>query len=181
MRSVMSFVSALSLIAFSCAPTMGAQASMDVTEGVETIDRSKGHVDQDFITAAVMECMLQVEAARVAMHRKSLPDNLWNGAITLIEENARIYAGLTHVAAEDGLSVPTRFDAKHQAIGDRLFYCPQSRFVNAYVSLQAESHEELILLFKQEEENSSDLKLRVFARTTVSALQTHPRGGGNLP
>jgi predicted outer membrane protein len=182
MRSVKLVSAAMLLLASTCVSCLAEQTSSVPTEDQAFLSRSKeGRSDQDFITSAVIGCMFQIEAARVAMRRQILPPNLSNGAIKIIEENTQIYAALVRLAAEKGFAVPIRFDPKHQDLGNRLFSCPDDGFVDAYIGFQAKARGDLVSVFKKESQSTSDSTLRTLSQDSLSILHEHPVAAASLP
>jgi putative membrane protein len=97
----------------------------------------------------------------------------------MVQDHEQANQQLTAIARSKGLAVPTRLDAKHEAMVQELSAKSGAAFDSAYASHMAKAHTKAVALFEAASQ-SSDSDLAAFAKKTLPTLQQHEQLANNL-
>jgi putative membrane protein len=131
-----------------------------------------------FVSTAAQDGMTEVALGKLALH-KSSNDDVKQFAQKMVEDHGAANSDLAAIAKAQGITVPTRLDAKHEAMVKEMSAKSGTAFDQAYAAHMAKAHTEAVALFEAAS-NSSDPELSLFARKTLPTLQQHEQLADNL-
>jgi putative membrane protein len=131
-----------------------------------------------FVKTAALDGMTEVELGKLAASKSSTSD-VKKFAQKMVQDHAQANQQLTAIARSKGLAVPTKLDAKHEAMVKELSSKSGAAFDSAYASHMAKAHTKAVALFEAASQ-SSDSDLAAFAKKTLPTLQQHEQLANNL-
>lgn len=166
MRTPFFALAALPLMLGACMSTTPTSPSVSTASATLTDSA-------EFSRMAASSNMLEIESSRLAMER-SRDREVRRFASQMIRDHTRASQRMTAVIRRAGLPpAPMTLSAKHQAMLDQLSAASPESFDSAYVTLQAQAHDEAIALFTTYAQSGDDPRLTDFARRTVPTLRMH--------
>ena len=135
--------------------------------------------DQMFAEKASMGGMAEVEAGKIAL-QKSSNEKVKAFAQRLVADHTKAGEELKAVAAQEGITVPTQIDAKHQADLDHLKSLSADQFDAAFKEHMIKDHKNDIAMFEKEAA-SGQTALDKFAGKTLPTLKEHLKMAEDLP
>jgi putative membrane protein len=150
---------------------MSASTSSLVSVG--TVDPTAvSDQDRTFLQQAQIANIEEVGEGKLAQtHNASLSSREFGR--WMIGDHGSLAAGLTVVAGELGVTLPTSLDAQHQAELQDLAGRSGTDFDQAYASGGVQDHAASIALFQQEASSGSNPTLVSIAQQTLPLLQAH--------
>ncbi|MEO6847817.1 MAG: DUF4142 domain-containing protein [Chthoniobacterales bacterium] len=91
----------------------------------------------------------------------------------MIIDHTNINKNLTSVTASQHITIPTKLDAKHQAIVKKLSGLKGSAFNNAYIPAMVTGHTQALAMFKNQSTTCANAALKKFARQTTPIIALH--------
>ena len=131
-----------------------------------------------FVKTAALDGMTEVELGKLAASKSSTSD-VKRFAQKMVQDHEQANQQLTAIARSKGLAVPTKLDAKHEAMVQELSAKSGAAFDSAYASHMAKAHTKAVALFEAASQ-SSDSDLAAFAKKTLPTLQQHEQLANNL-
>ena len=131
-----------------------------------------------FVKTAALDGMTEVELGKLAASKSSTSD-VKKFAQKMVQDHEQANQQLTAIARAKGLAVPTKLDAKHEAMVKELSSKSGAAFDSAYASHMAKAHTKAVALFEAASQ-SSDSDLAAFAKKTLPTLQEHQQLANNL-
>jgi putative membrane protein len=131
-----------------------------------------------FVKTAALDGMTEVEFGKLAASKSSNSD-VKRFAQKMVQDHEQANQQLTAVARSRGLPVPTKLDAKHEAMVKELSAKSGAAFDSAYASHMAKAHTRAVALFEAASQ-SSDPEVAAFAKKTLPTLQEHEQLANNL-
>jgi len=137
-----------------------------------------GSTPATFVKTAALDGMMEVELGKLAASKSSNSD-VKRFAQKMVQDHGQANQQLVSLARSKGLPVPTRLDAKHEAMVKELSAKSGAAFDSAYASHMAKAHTKAVALFEAASQ-SSDPDLAAFAKQTLPTLQEHEQLANNL-
>jgi putative membrane protein len=134
---------------------------------------------QTFVEKAAVSGMTEVEAAKIALSKSQDPA-IRSFAERMVQDHTQANTELKGIASTKGIDVPSKPDAKHQAMLDRLAAKTGADFDREYSQHMKMDHSKAIALFEGASK-SSDGTVANFARKTLPTLKEHKRLAEKLP
>jgi putative membrane protein len=131
-----------------------------------------------FVKTAALDGMTEVEFGKLAASKSSNSD-VKRFAQKMVQDHGQANQELAAVARSKGLTVPTKLDAKHEAMVKELRAKSGAAFDSAYASHMAKAHTKAVALFEAASQ-SSDPDVAAFAKKTLPTLQEHEQLANNL-
>jgi len=131
-----------------------------------------------FAATAAQDGMVEVALAELAL-QKSSSHHVKQFAQQMAADYAQSNTRLETIVKCEGLVLPTRLDASHDAAIARLDATSDRAFDQAYLKHIGEKHSEAAALYESASK-SSDEEVAAFARTSLSMLQKHQEVADNL-
>jgi putative membrane protein len=139
---------------------------------------TEGATPATFVQNAALDGMTEVELAKIAL-QKSKNDQVKQFAQKMSQDHSQANEQLASIAKQKGLTVPTKLDAKHEAMVKSLSSKSGAAFDKAYADHMAKDHSKAVALF-QSASKSSDPDLAAFAQKILPTLQEHKQLADNL-
>ena len=131
-----------------------------------------------FVKTATLDGMTEVEFGKLAVSKSSNSD-VKRFAQKMVQDHGQANQQLAALARSKGLPVPTKLDAKHEAMLQELSAKSGAAFDSDYASHMAKAHTKAVALFEAASQ-SSDPDLAAFAKKTLPTLQQHEQLANNL-
>jgi putative membrane protein len=126
-----------------------------------------------FTEHAAQAGMTEVELGKIAQTKGKSADVKAFGA-QMVKDHGKANMELASIAKPKGLTVPTKLDAKHQAMVDELSAKSGAEFDAAYAEHMAMDHDKAVDLFTSASQ-SSDKDLAAFAKKTLPTIKEHKK------
>lgn len=136
--------------------------------------------DAEFLQSAAIAGSFEIQAAELAKAHTTDP-KISSYAAMMITDHTRLADGLTLVAQDKSVSLPTLLDDKHGAMLEEL--AKRSRtdeFDETYVEVMDQSHDDAVDLFEQAAEGAKDADVRAFAQQALPVITMHHQTAGQL-
>jgi len=130
-----------------------------------------GATPATFVEHAAQTGMAEVQLAKLAM-QKSSNNEVKQFAQRMVQDHTQANQELESLAKSKGINVPTKLDAKHEAMVKTLSAKSGDAFDAAYAEHMAKGHAKAVALF-QSAAKSSDADLAAFAQKTLPTLEEH--------
>lgn len=129
---------------------------------------------QDFAQNAAMSDMYEIQAANIAL-KKARTEPTREFANMMIADHTKSSQAMKEAISASGqsLAMPTKLDAEHQAMIDRLNGLSGQEFETEYMSQQMAAHRKTLDLLKSYAGGGDVAELRQFAQATIPAVQKH--------
>jgi putative membrane protein len=137
-----------------------------------------GATPATFVEHAAQDGMTEVQLAKIALE-KSNNDQVKQFAQKMEHDHTQANEQLASIAKSKGLTVPTKLDAKHEAMVKNLSAKSGKAFDAAYAQHMAKDHAKAVALF-QAASKSSDPDIAAFAQKTLPTLEDHKQLADNL-
>ena len=140
---------------------------------------SQGKVDPaSFVSMAAQDGMTEVELGKLAATKSSNAD-VKKFAARMVTDHGKANEELASIAKKKSLTVPTKLDAKHEAMVKMMSSKSGAAFDAAYAKDMASDHDKAIALF-QSASKMGDPDLAGFASKTLPTLQEHKQMADSL-
>jgi putative membrane protein len=154
------------------------RATKEATSADTEEASTAGATPKSFVEHAALDGMTEVELAKVAL-QKSKNDEVKQFAQKMTQDHGQANEQLAQIAKSKGISVPTKLDAKHEAMVKSLSAKSGAAFDKAYGQHMAKDHSKAVALF-QSAAKSSDQDIAAFAQKILPTLQEHKQMADNL-
>jgi putative membrane protein len=128
--------------------------------------------DTNFIQAAAQGGMTEVKLGELAA-ANGIRDDVKHFGQMMVKDHKAVNNDLKALAAQKGVSLPERMDAKHQAMVDKLTGLTGSAFDDAYVVAMIKGHIKDDKAFKAESNVTQDADIRVFLDKSIPVVESH--------
>jgi putative membrane protein len=134
---------------------------------------SSGHFsDRHFLVKAAEGGMTEVELGQIAQQKASSQDVKQFGA-RMVDDHSKADTELKGIAQQQGVSIPTKLDARHQAAVDKLSKLSGADFDRAYVNDMVKDHQADEAEFQKASTSAQDPQVKDFASKTLPVIQSH--------
>jgi putative membrane protein len=130
--------------------------------------------DADFVRAAALGNMTEIEAGRLAQQRATDPQVRQFGE-RMVTDHSNLQQTLQRVAATHGFEMPRQLDAKHRDMINSLASRSGRDFDRAYMDMMLEDHEKDVAKFEMASNQADNENVRSFAAETLPTLREHLR------
>jgi putative membrane protein len=137
-----------------------------------------GSTPATFVKTAAQDGMMEVALGKLAMSKSSNND-VKQFAQKMVQDHSETDQQLESLAKSKGLTVPTKLDARHEAMVKALSAKSGAAFDSAYAAHMVKGHTKAVTLFEAASA-SSDPDLAAFAKKTLPTLQEHEQLASNL-
>jgi len=128
--------------------------------------------DRDFILAAAQGGMTEVKLGDLAAQKGTRADVKEFGQM-MVKDHSAINGDLKALAAQKGVPLPDRLDAKHQGMVDEMASLSGSAFDEAYIAAMVKGHKMDAKAFKAESAATTDADIKSFVDKSLPVVQTH--------
>lgn len=127
---------------------------------------------QEFATIAGTVDLMEIKLGQVAQTNASLPSVKKFGAY-MVKSHTEINAALAKVAKEEGVTIPTKLDPKHEAIFKKLSALKGPAFDKAYIPAMVAGHTKVLAMIKAFEASCTNPAFKKFAKKTTPIIADH--------
>jgi putative membrane protein len=128
--------------------------------------------EQQFLKKAAEGGLAEVEFGKLAAERGSTPEVKQFGQ-RMVDDHSKANDQLKQVAAEKGVTLPDKLDAKDAATKARLEKLSGKQFDQAYMQTMVTDHTKDVAEFRTEARRAKDPDLKNFASQTEPTLEDH--------
>jgi putative membrane protein len=128
--------------------------------------------DQDFVKAASMGGMFEVETGKLAAQKATNPDVKKFGEM-MTNDHGAANARLAQVVQSKGIGTATSLDEDHQKMFADLNKLTGCEFDRQYLKTMLKGHEETVAKFETEEKGGDDKSVKEFAASTLPTIRSH--------
>src|SRR4029450_3954963 len=126
--------------------------------------------DVMFIRTAAMDGMAEVEHGRLA-GQNATNDEVKQFAQRMVDDHGKAGDELKGLASGKNVTLPTKLDAKHKAMQDKLSEMKGAAFDRAYVAHMVTAHQQAVALFQKEASGGKDPEAKAWAAKILPTLQ----------
>lgn len=141
------------------------------TNGMAGAPTTLAMADQEFMTNAIQDGMLEVKLGELAS-QKAARDDLKSFGQKMVTDHSQINDDLKALAAKKGIHLPDILDAKHQKNYEGLAALAGTDFDNKYISAMVKGHKAAVRLFKKESA-TQDTDIKSFVDKSLTVIQEH--------
>lgn len=151
-----------------------ALAAVLCVSSVYAADKSDNSsaMDKTFIMKAANGGMTEVELGKIAA-QKGASQDIKDFGSRMVKDHSKANDQLKEVASKVNVTVPSKLDAKHQAMVDKMSGLSGAAFDQAYAKAMVKDHEEDISEFKMADKQVKNADLKKFIEKTVPVMQEH--------
>jgi putative membrane protein len=128
--------------------------------------------DKAFVLKAAQGGMTEVQLGQLAADKATSQDVKDFGS-KMVVDHGNANDELKSIASSKGITVPDKFDAKHQAMVDKMSKLSGAAFDKAYVAAMVKGHKETDALFTKEASSGQDADIKAFAAKTDKTVKMH--------
>lgn len=128
--------------------------------------------DARFILAAAQGGMTEVKLGELAAQKGTRDDVKAFGQM-MVKDHTAINDNLKALAAQKGMTLPERLDAKHQGTVDRMTALTGAEFDTAYVADMVKDHKMDAKEFKAESAQTKDTNIKDFVDKSIPIVGEH--------
>jgi putative membrane protein len=135
---------------------------------------------QDFVTEAAQSDMFEIQSSQAAMN--STNASVKSFAQKMIADHDKTTAELKAAVGTSGVqaTLPTAMSSSQQSMLTKLHGLHGKEFDSQYDSDQVSAHKDAVSLYQRYSSGGDNAKLKVWAGTTLPALQQHLEMAQNL-
>jgi putative membrane protein len=128
----------------------------------------------DYVTRAAMSDMYEIEAGKLATDKAESPDVRRFGQM-MVNDHTKSSQDMKRAVegASAAAPAPTRLDAEHQGMIDRLKSAEGAAFDREYMSQQMTAHRKALALHEGYANSGDDAALKAFAQKVLPVIRTH--------
>lgn len=149
---------------------LGPNAAFSPAKGAST--------PAEIAATAAQEGIIEVALGGLAL-QKSSNNQVKQFAQRMVQDHGQANQELQSLVERKGLILPTKLDAKYEAMVGSLNAKSGAAFDKAYVKLMAKDHDQAVARFESASK-SSDPDMAAFARKTLATLQEHKQLADDL-
>jgi putative membrane protein len=127
--------------------------------------------DTSFAKEAAIGGMSEVELGKLAVEKASDPRVKQFGQ-QMVDDHSKANDALKAAATQEGITLPTSTDKKHEAIREKLEKLSGTQFDEAYKKEMLRDHKEDVAAFEKHAKGASS-PVQKFAADTLPTLQNH--------
>jgi len=132
-----------------------------------------------FIRKAAEGGKAEVELGKLAQEKAASPEVKQFGE-RMVNDHSKANDQLKEVAQKEGVTLPTKLDAKDAATKARLEKLSGEAFDRAYMKDMVADHTKDVREFKNEAKNGKDPDVKSFAAQTAPTLEDHLKEAKNI-
>jgi putative membrane protein len=133
---------------------------------------TKPITDQAFVISASNANMAEVELGTLA-EAKTSNSEVRDFAKLMVADHQKALDDLKPVAKDQNITLPTRLDARDQALKDRLDKLSGHAFDRAYMNAMVRDHRSDVVEFRTEAEHAKIAEVKQYASHTLPTLEDH--------
>jgi putative membrane protein len=146
--------------------------SQQDTRQTGTSGKRVAAADTAFAKEAAVGGMAEVDLGKLAQQNAASPD-VKQFAERMVTDHGKANAELKEWASQNNVTLPTKLDAKHQALRERLSKLNGDAFDKAYMKAMLSDHKEDVAKFRKESSSASNPELKAWAGQTLPTLEDH--------
>jgi putative membrane protein len=128
--------------------------------------------DRTFATQAAIAGMAEVELGKMAAE-KGNHTQVKSFGEQMVADHTKANDELKGIATAKNMTLPTKLDAKHEAVRARLAKLTGAEFDRAYIEAMVTGHQAVATAMKTEASSGADAELKAFAAKTLPVVQGH--------
>jgi putative membrane protein len=128
--------------------------------------------DKSFVRKALEGGMFEVQAGQLAAQKSSSPDVQQFGQ-KMVDDHTKLGDQMKPIAAQMGVSIPTKLSKKDEATLTKLQGMSGSEFDNFYIKTMVSDHKKDLSDFKQEAGNTQNSGLRQTVQQGGQVISEH--------
>ena len=149
--------------ALCLAAVLGLSTGACVTAPPPAAPAAMANTATDFVQMATVSNAFEIETSQLAVERATDPQ-VRRFANRMISDHTRASRQMAMVLRRNGMEAPPpSLDPRHAAMLEQLRATPAGGFDAAYMTMQAQAHQEAVALFSNYASNGDDPALRTFA------------------
>jgi putative membrane protein len=146
--------------------------------GLSSLAFGQAETPQWFVSTAAQDGMMEVELGDLAS-AKAQTAEVKKFADRMVTDHSKANSELEGIAKAKSLQVPTKLDAQHQSMVDKLSAKSGAEFDAAYMHHMAAAHAKAVALFERAS-RLNDTELAGFAKKTLPTLKAHKQMADSL-
>jgi len=136
------------------------------------VDKVTGNTDGDFMKAAAIGGMTEIDIGRLASLKATNPEVKKFGQM-MVTDHTKIGDDLKALAKKKNLELPAEIDSSHKSTMTDLQGKSGADFDKAYVDDMVEDHEADLKEFQGKANSAADADVKAFAAKAVPIIQKH--------
>jgi putative membrane protein len=136
------------------------------------VDKVTGNTDEDFMKAAAIGGMSEVEMGKLAASKATNPEIKKFGQM-MVTDHTKANNDLKALAAKKKIEIPAEPDSSHKSTMTDLQGRSGADFDKAYVDEMVDDHEKDVKEFQNKADSAADPDVKAFATKTLPVLQKH--------
>jgi len=136
------------------------------------VDKVTGNTDGDFMKAAAIGGMTEIDLGRLAALKATNPEVKKFGQM-MVTDHTKIDDDLKALAKKKNLELPAEIDSSHKSTMTDLQGKSGADFDKAYVDDMVEDHEADLKEFQGKANSAADADVKAFAAKAVPIIQKH--------
>lgn len=155
-------------------PVNEVQDAMSSAVGAASVATRGAHSVDDYVSAAVVEHLYEIQAAQVALERSRSPE-IRALAQMIVADHGAATAGLRAMAAQagTGAALPTELDARRKGLLDNLRAASAANFDQTWLNQQIATHREALALHEGFAKNVEESAMTAHAGDVAPKLRMH--------
>lgn len=158
------------------APAVFAQGAMSPRSGQQPAAGAESAqlsaADEKFVTNAAVGGMFEVQSSELA-EEKAQSAEVKDFAEQMVQDHGKANDELKSAARKLGAEIPTKLDAKHAQMIDKLEGLSGAQFDSAYIQAQRDAHRDAVKLFTNYSQSDGNAQLTAWAKKTLPTLKEH--------
>ncbi len=130
--------------------------------------------DRKFLEEAYIGSMAEVRLGKLAQDKASRPE-VKEFAQRMIDDHGKETEKLSKIASEDGVTLPSQLDSKHQKTYDRLAKLSGAEFDRAYMKEMSSDHKKDVSEYEHAAKSAKDDQVKQHASQELSTLREHEK------
>lgn len=169
--AIVLFVSAVSLLSFSCGNKSDSKAVAE-DQNEEKFDDSNKEKDTEFAVEAADGGMREVQLGQLAVSNASSPQ-VKQFAQMMVDDHSKANDELKALAATLNITLPSSLSDKSMKIYNNLAEKTGDEFDKEYIDQMVKDHKDTIDKFKKEADDGNDPQIKSWASGKLATLEHH--------
>lgn len=154
--------------------SMTSQAATSASNGKAASSDKMAKSDRRFLEEAYIGSMAEVRLGKLAQDKASRPE-VKEFAQRMIDDHGKETEKLSKIASEDGVTLPSQLDSKHQKTYDRLAKLSGAEFDRAYMKEMSSDHKKDVSEYEHAAKSAKDDQVKQHASQELSTLREHEK------
>mgnify|MGYP002403999793 CR=1 FL=1 len=163
------------LVALTAALLLGTPAAFAQTSSTTSTAGAQAVGTEEFVRMAGSSNRFEIESSRLALER-DVSDGVEEFATQMVADHTKAGEEMKAALEEAGMTVPSgepEYTDKHAQMLDTLEAAEGDAFERHYVTMQAQAHDEAVMLFSSYARSGDQPALKAFAEETLPTLKEH--------